>query len=129
MRQAWTNLFKGPANFFKHGRYDEDGARYEFDPHLSEVLLMACVKGLSQMGLVIAPPELALTYWQYFTLPAKLRTSKMLMESPKVEFIQELARKGREVYFREFMAAADGGLIVAGGFDLPTPPNPAASAE
>jgi hypothetical protein len=86
---------------------------------------MACCKGLSQMGLVIAPPELALTYWQYFTLPVMFRTRKLLMESPKVKFVEQLAAKGREVYFREFMAAADAGLIVAGAFDLPTPPNPA----
>jgi hypothetical protein len=86
---------------------------------------MGCVKGLSQMGLVIAPPELALTYWHYFAHPEILRTRNLLMESPKVRFVEQLAAKGREVYFREFMAAADAGLVVAGAFDLPTtPPNP-----
>jgi hypothetical protein len=70
------------------------------------------------MGLITAPEELALTYWQYFTLPVVLRRNMSLMESPKVQFIQQMAAKGRETYFREFMAAVDAGLIYAGAFDL-----------
>ena len=122
-RQKWSNLFKKPANFFKHGRYDEQDATFEFDPLLSEVLLMACCKGLSNMGLLIAPEELALAYWQYFSLPEAFRTTKkIVVESPMVQFIQQLTTKSRDVYFREFMAAADAGLISPGAFDFPPMP-------
>lgn len=123
-RQNWSGLFKNPANFFKHGRYDEQDATYEFDPLLSELLLMACVKGITAMGLVTAPEELALAYWQYFSLPADLRprSKKVLMESPKVKFIHDLTTKGRDIYFREFMVASSAGLIRPGAFDLPPTP-------
>lgn len=85
---------------------------------------MACCKGLSNMGLVVAPEELALAYWQYFSLPHLFGAHEGLMESPKVQLIQQLAAKGRDVYFREFMDAANAGVIFVGAFDLPPPEGP-----
>lgn len=79
---------------------------------------MACCKAINRMGLVIAPEELALAYWQTLTVPPGVPRNQSLMQSPKVQFIKQLTTKGRNVYFREFMAAANSGLIFSGAWDV-----------
>jgi hypothetical protein len=104
-QQKWASSLKKPFNFFKHGRNEPGDAVIEFDTVWTEVMLTACCKGLSNMGLPLEGEWLALTYWLLFANPRALNGNKHLLQYPQVQFIQQLTTKGRDVYFREFMAA------------------------
>ncbi len=121
-RQKWTGLFKNPANFFKHSRYDPDATILDFDPLVIEVLLTASCTGLSRMGLLIAPEELAMTYWMFLQNTEAFPAHHHMLQVPKVQFIQQLAAKGKQVHFAEFMAAAHAGNIVPGATSVGIPP-------
>jgi hypothetical protein len=110
-RQKWSSFLKKPFNFFKHGHNEPSDAEIEFDPIWSEALMMACCKGLTNLGVPIEGEELALTYWIFFSNPGVFGANHRLLKFPQIQFLQQLAAKGREVYFREFMAGYRAGTI------------------
>jgi hypothetical protein len=120
-RQRWASGLKKPANFFKHAHNEDTDASYEFDPTLSIVMMAACCKGLMNIGEPISMEALALTYWTLFANPSAFGVSEEFRQHPKVQFIQKLAAKGREVYFREFEEAYRTGVLVFGATNLGTP--------
>lgn len=123
-RQHWASALKKPANFFKHARNEDTGASYEFDPALSILMMSASCKGLMNIGEPISMEALALTYWMVFANPAAFGTSEEFRKHPKIQFIQQLAAKSRDVYFREFEEAYKTGVLVFGATNLGTPRAP-----
>jgi hypothetical protein len=111
LRQKWSSSLKKPFNFFKHGRNEPSDAVIEFDPIWSEALMMACCKGLTNLGVPIEGEELALTYWIFFANPQVFGPNHRLLQFQQIQRLQQLAAKGREVYFREFMAGYRDGTI------------------
>jgi len=110
-QQKWASNLKKPFNFFKHGRNEESDAAIEFDPHWNEVMMTACCKGLTDMKVPVAGEWLALTYWLLFTNPGAFAAHQRLLQFAQVQALQKLAAKGREIYFREFMAGYRAGTI------------------
>ena len=104
-QQKWASSLKKPFNFFKHGRNEPS------DPVWNEVMLMACCKGLTNMGVPVAEEWLALTYWLFFTKPGVFGANQRLLQFAQIQALQQLAAKGREIYFREFMAGYRAGTI------------------
>lgn len=110
LQQKWASSLKKPFNFFKHGRNEPSDAVIEFNPVWTEVMMMACCKGLTKMGVPVEGEWLALTYWFFFTNRSAFGANQHLLQ-PQVQFLQQLAANGREIYFREFMAGYRAGTI------------------
>ncbi len=114
LQQKWASSLKKPFNFFKHGRNEPGETTIEFETQWTVTMMMACCKGLTNMG---EPPEmewLALTYWLFFDHPGAFLANQHLLQNPKVQYLQQIAAKGREVYFREFAAGWKAGALVFG---------------
>lgn len=114
LQQKWASSLKKPFNFFKHGRNEPGDATIEFETQWTVTMMMACAKGLTNMG---EPPEmecLALTWWTYFHNPGAFFANQRLLQYPKVQYLQQLTTKGREVYFREFAAGWESGALAFG---------------
>jgi hypothetical protein len=114
MQQKWASSLKKPFNFFKHGRNEPGDAVIEFETQWTVTMMMACAKGLTNMG---EPPEmeiLALTWWTFFHNPGAFFANQRLLQYPKVQYLQQLATKDREVYFREFAAGWEAGAFAFG---------------
>jgi hypothetical protein len=117
-RQSWSGIFKSPANFFKHAYNETADAVIEFDPALSQLMMHACCKALRNLGEPISAEEFALTYWAFFSNPSAFPGRAEFLKQPKVQVIEKLVAKGREVYFREFCAAFGRGDIVPGATEV-----------
>jgi hypothetical protein len=111
LQQKWASSLKKPFNFFKHGRNEPSDTVIEFDPIWSQTTMMACCKGLIKMGVPVEGEWLALSYWTFFNNRGALGANQHLLQYQQVQFLQQLAAKGREVYFREFMAGYRAGII------------------
>jgi hypothetical protein len=114
MQQRWASSLKKPFNFFKHGRHEPGDATIELETQWTVTMMMACAKGLTNMG---EPPEmeiLALTYWTFFNHSGAFAANQHLLQNPKVQYLQQLATKGPEVFFREFAAGWESGHLVFG---------------
>jgi hypothetical protein len=124
----WSSFIKKPANFFKHAKPNEKDESHELNTVVTETMMMACVKALAEIENDAGMEELALTYWSLFTMPVLLTRHGTLLEHPKIKLLQNLAAQGPEVYFREFCALWDKGLIRYGSTwpaptdDLPKKP-------
>jgi hypothetical protein len=123
-RQHWASALKKPVNFFKHAHNEDAGASYEFDPGLSILMMSASCKGLMNIGEPISMEALALTYWMVFSNPSAFGASEEFRKHPKIQFIQQLATKSRDVYFREFEEAYKTGVLVFGATNLGAPRAP-----
>ncbi len=123
-RQKWASDLKKPANFFKHAHNEDTNAAYGFDPRLTILMMAACCKGLMNIGEPISMEALALTYWTFFKNPGAFGASEEFRKHPKIQFIEQLAAKSRDVYFREFAEAFRTGVLVFGATNLGTPRKP-----
>jgi hypothetical protein len=65
----------------------------------------------ARMGVPVAGEWLALTYWLFFTNPGVFGANQRLLQFAQIQALQQLAAKGREIYFREFMAGYRAGTI------------------
>jgi hypothetical protein len=111
LQQKWASSLKKPFNFFKHGRNEPGDAVIEFDPVWTQATMLACCKGFTKMGVPVEGEWLALTYWTFFTNDRAFGANQQLLQHPQIQFLQQLAANGREVYFREFMAGYRAGTI------------------
>lgn len=114
MQQKWASSLKKPFNFFKHGRNEPGNAVIEFETQWTVTMMMACAKGLTNMGEAPGMEILALTYWTFFQNPGAFLANQHLLRNPKVQYLQQLATKGREVFFRDFAAGWESGHLVFG---------------
>jgi len=55
-RKEWAILLKTPSGFFKHARNDPEGT-IDFNPALSELLMIFAVRGIGACQLSPAPIE------------------------------------------------------------------------
>jgi hypothetical protein len=111
-RKKWASGLKAAANFFKHGRHDEDKI-LEFDTAINEIVLIASCHGLSRIGEKPSMEQLAFAYWVLFTQPglfADHDREKWLI-SPKIKAHQDLATHGPQFFLRNFEAAWNAGYI------------------
>jgi hypothetical protein len=113
-QQKWASSLKKPFNFFKHGRNEPSDATIEFETQWSVTMMMACCKAFTKMGEPMEMEWLALTYWNLFSNPGTLFANRHLLQNPKVQYLQQLATKGRETFFREFAAGWETGVFAFG---------------
>jgi hypothetical protein len=111
LQQKWASSLKKPFNFFKHGRNEPSDAVIEFNPQWTETMMMACCKAFTKMDIPVEGEWLALTYWIFFANKGAFGANQHLLQYPQVQFLQQLATNGREVFFREFMACYRAGTL------------------
>ena len=114
MQQKWASSLKKPFNFFKHGRNEPGDATIEFETQWTVTMMMGCCKGLTNMGLAPEMEWLALTYWTFFHNPDAFLRNQHLLQNPKVQYLQQLATKSRDIFFRDFAAGWESGALVFG---------------
>jgi hypothetical protein len=109
-RQQWASSFKTAANFFKHGRHDDEKI-LEFDASINEFMLMASAHGLSRMGEEPGMEELAIAYWTFFSHPNYFDNREALHANPKVKALKNLVPHGPKVFLKGFERAWNAGYI------------------
>ncbi len=109
-RQQWATNLKAAANFFKHGRYDDEKT-LEFNPDINRYILMASCSGLSRMGETPGMEELAIAYWAFFTTPQYFNDGETLFANPKIKALQNFVPQGPQNFLRAFEDAWNAGYI------------------
>lgn len=111
-RQQWATSLKAAANFFKHGRHDENKT-LEFDPLINEYVLMASASGLSRMGEEPSMEQLALGYWTLYSRPYLFEHAdrEAWLNNPKIKALQDFAANGPKLFLEGFERAWAAGHI------------------
>lgn len=109
-RQRWASRMKEAANFFKHGRHDEQKS-LQFDPGINEYVLLASCTGLRRMRERLDMEQVALGYWVLFEKPHLFEDRETLLAHPKVQVIKQLFPHGRQLFLRYFEEAWQRGLV------------------
>lgn len=114
-RNDWSKWLKGNANFFKHANRDPSG-EMDFNPVVSEMLIIFTIRGLFESGVKLNDCEVAFNHWQCFQNPNLIADAsfKRFVQSLPVEQLRRVRALKKSEFFEEFLIARKAARKTAG---------------
>ena len=100
----WSQITKGPANFFKHAKNDVD-AEIDFEPQTSEYFIGMSIHGLKLCGEPLSVFMAAFYAWLGLTRPDLLNEegAKMVAHFTDAKVFGSIRAKGKGEFLHRFI--------------------------
>ncbi len=103
-RSEWAILLKTPSGFFKHARNDPEGT-LDFNPALSELLMMFSIAGLATCKIDPSPSECAFLLYLAFQRPSFFTEQgrKFYLDRITVEEREDISRLPKRLFLNAYL--------------------------